>query len=214
MQISEIRKFVDDKKAQKSLLQKQLGTQRIFIGQKKKEKEDTEKARWLLSEASKLTQMNVKNQIESLVTMAINSVFDKDYRFICDFEIKRNKSECFLRIVQGDSEPFDLKGNVGGGLVDVTSLALRIVLWSMQKPRTRNVLILDEPGRYTGALSVKFGQMVKEISKELKLQILMVTHDSALAEISDRTWEVRHNGVFSEVKQLGEPERKTVKRRK
>jgi len=202
MDIQELRKFVESKKSEKLLLEKQVKEKQISIVRKEKYQENLIKTRWLLTEASRLTQMNIQNQIESLVTMAIRSVYERDFKFLVEFEIKRNKTECLLRVQEGEKEPYIPKEDQGGGLLDVISLALRIVLWSMEKPRSRNIFILDEPGKWTGVLIVKFGEMLKEISKELGLQILMVTHDSELVEIADRAWKVIHDGRFSEVKLL------------
>ena len=41
----------------------------------------TEKARWVITEASKATQTQFKDRVESLVTMAIRSVFEEDITF-------------------------------------------------------------------------------------------------------------------------------------
>lgn len=167
-------------------------------------------ARKILSEASRLTQEQVKNRIENLVTLALKSVWpDRDYKFIVNVEIKRNKSEVELLVQEGDKEPYIPKEDQGGGILDIISFALRIVLWAMEKPRSRNVFILDEPMKWTGVLAVRAGEMIKEISKKLGIQIIMVTHDIELAEIADKAWKVDFKDGKSIVTNLGEEAEQT-----
>uniref|UniRef100_A0A6M3MA13 Uncharacterized protein n=1 Tax=viral metagenome TaxID=1070528 RepID=A0A6M3MA13_9ZZZZ len=197
------RQQVDKKKARKELLEQQFLSREEEIGDKKAQAEKVTKARWVLSEVARLTQEKFKGYVESLVTMAIRSIFDRPYEFLVDFEIKRNKSECYLRVREGDWEPYVPKDEQGGGIIDVISFALRVVLWSLQKPRSRNVIILDEPMKNMGDLIFLGGQMLREISHRLGFQLLIVTHEKELVNIADRAWEVRHNGESSEVKLLG-----------
>ena len=63
--------------------------------------------------------------------------------------------------------------------------------WSMQRPKSRNVLILDEPFRYLSSnLLPRASEMLKQISEQLELQIIMVTHATELAEEADKIFEV------------------------
>ena len=163
------------------------------------------KARWVLSEVSKLTQEKFKNRVEKLVTMAIKSVFNRDFEFVLDFQRKRNKLE-IEPLVFENGFPYSPKSDMGGGILDVIGFALRIVLWSLENPKSRNVLILDEPGKWTGSLIIFFGKIIKEISKSLNIQIIMVTHDESLIQIADRAWRVEHNGIKSNVIQLDDNE--------
>jgi DNA repair exonuclease SbcCD ATPase subunit len=155
-------------------------------------------ARNIIAEASRVTQEQYKEFVESLITLAIQSVFpEKDYKFIVDFVLQANTSQIFLMVQQGDKEPYLPKDEQGGCLLDIISFALRIVLWSLEKPRSRNVLIFDEPFRWTGALTERAANMMKEISGKLGIQIIMVTHDERLSEVADRSWHVARdkNGV-------------------
>jgi ABC-type dipeptide/oligopeptide/nickel transport system ATPase component len=150
-----------------------------------KEIESHEKARWVLTEILKNTQEETKKRIESLVTLAIRSVFeDRDFSFRLNFERKNNKMTVSPKIIE-NSEEYD-PDEVGGSMIDIVSIALRVILWSMKYPKTRNVLILDEPFRFTGKLITKAGHMLKYLSDELKLQIILVSHDDELINICDR----------------------------
>jgi len=161
------------------------------------------KARWVVNEVAKLTQERFKERVETLVTMAIQSVFDRSFGFELVFEQKRNKMECrpvIYEMVGERKVPYeDPQDDVGGSLIDIISFALRIVLWSLEKPHSRNVIILDEPMKNMGRLVSLGGKVLKEVSQKLDFQLIIITHDQELGDIADRIFTVTHNGVFSEV---------------
>jgi len=213
-------RHVLNKQAERSVFQKQLVE---FTDQLEKAKEFNEnriKARFILSEVAKLTQTRFTTYVEQLVTMAIKSIFDRPFQFKVDFDLKRNKSECFLRIQEGkDEEPFVPKDELGGGMLDTISFALRIVLWSLQNPRSANTILLDEPFKFVGQdeLLDRAGQMLKEISTRMGIQFIITTHQPKLTDIADKAWKVEHDGKHSKVTQiLGEtetPKSKLLKRK-
>ena len=199
--------------ATRDILLKDKSNREVKIESLKSKLEVYIKARWVLSEVVRITQENFTGKIESLVTMAIKAVYDnKDYKFKLSLERKRNKMEC-RAYVDDNGEELDLEEDMGGGLLDVVSFALRVVLWSFQKPRSRNIFILDEPMKWTGELVTKAGFMMKEISERLKIQMLIVTHDDALIEIGDKVWRVVNDGVRSIVTCI-KGEEKKIKRLK
>jgi DNA repair exonuclease SbcCD ATPase subunit len=204
MMINELQTFVNNKLAERNLLVEQLAHRQEEIDSHKKYLENLTKARWVLAEVAKLTQRKVSGIIESLVTMAIQSVYDNDFKFSISFDIKRNKSECVLGVKTDDEDPFIPKEEDGGGLLDVLSFALRIVLWSLQKKRTLPFFWLDEPFRGLGSLTPKAGEMMQRIAKDLCIQFIIITHDNQLSDIADRSWTVKHNGSWSVVTQDGE----------
>jgi len=164
--------------------------------------EDLAKARWAITEVQRLTQIRFKERVESLVTMAIRSVFSKrDYGFELVFEEKRNQMEVkpiIFEMVDGVKHIYDnIEDDFGGGIIDVISIAMRIVLWSLEKPRSRNVIILDEPGKNLGSLITLFGSMLQEISHKLGFQIIIITHDDELKDIADRAYLITHDKVES-----------------
>lgn len=161
------------------------------------------KARWVLAEVALQTQIKFKKKVEALVTSAIRSVFDRDFKFSLIFEQKRNKMECRPVILE-DGFEFDPEYDKGGGLIDIISFALRIVLWSLEKPRSRNTFILDEPfsNGLGDELYIKAGQMLKELSKKLKLQIIMITYNPAFIEVCDRGWNVDYKNKRSVIKRI------------
>ena len=161
---------------------------------------DLIKARWVLAEVTKLTQERFKQRVESLITMVIRSVFNRDFEFELIMERKRNKFEC-RPVIKEKGNEFDLRFDRGGGLIDIISFAFRIVLWSLEKPRTRNTFILDEPFRFLGKSMLKrVGVVLKELAEKLNFQIIMVTHEKELENIADKVFYVSYNGINSFVR--------------
>ena len=189
MTISDIKDFVSEKEAREKILQASYMKNKERDKYLKMEVTNYTEARNIVAEASRITQEQFKTLVEELVTSAIQSVFpDRDYRFIMEFVIQNNRPQINLMVQEGDKDPYLPKEEQGGGLLDIISFALRVVLWSLTSPRTRNVLIMDEPFRWTGNLTEKAASMMKEISDKLGLQIIMVTHDERLMETADRSW--------------------------
>lgn len=161
--------------------------------------DNLQKARIIISEAGKHTQTYLKGYIEEMVTTALQAVFEEDYQFIIDFDIKRNKPEAKISLkIHG--EEVDPKDSVGGGVLDIASFALRIVLWSIQNPKSNNVIVLDEPLKFLHGKMENAIKMIKDLSKKLGIQFIIVSQLEEFAEGADRVFQVTHNGKFSEVK--------------
>jgi DNA repair exonuclease SbcCD ATPase subunit len=132
----------------------------------------------------------------------MEAVFDNPYELKVDFVQRRNKTECDLLFVR-DGQTLDPLSASGGGTVDVAAFALRIASWSMARPRSRNVIILDEPLRFLSAdCQERASKMIKEISDKLGIQFLIVTHESILANYADKTFEVSIRKGVSQVKEI------------
>lgn len=191
-----------ERKGQLELLKNQLAEKEVIVTHYKDEYDKLVKSRLFITEIANQTQQQFKDYIEALVTRLITSVYSYDYKFICNFEIKRNKPECELLLQKGDQPPFKPKDDeVCGGIINLISYGLNIGLWSLEEPRSRSTFILDEPFTWVGILINKVVDIIKEINNELNLQLIMVTHDSVLADLGDKTWEVTRPRNFSVVKE-------------
>lgn len=172
-----------------------------------------EKARIVFTEVSKEAQNETKRRIENLITLAIRSVFEnRDYTFKMMFETKNNRVYAYPIVIEGNTE-LDPKEDMGGGIIDIISIALKIILWHMEDPRHRNVLIIDEPFRFTGKLVGKAGYMLKYLSENLNIQIIMCSHDDELISMCDKVYKISREGDRSKITLIKQPERK-IKRRK
>jgi len=208
--LKKARYFVEKKKAQEELLKAQLIEVSAEIEGKRILVADYTKARWLFSEAAKLTQEKIKGYLQETITMCIRSVYlSRPFNFLADFEFKRNKSECLLRVQDGEKEPYIPKTQMGGGTCDVISLGLRPAMWKLEEPRSTNTIFLDEPLKFLGKgeLLMRAGSLLREISRRFNIQFIINTHEPELAEIGDRSWFITHDGTRSIVSQKGKEEK-------
>jgi len=189
--IQNLRNALEQMKGKRDQIQHGIDNAEQFIKEKKKDLRRHEQAREIIREVGLKTQQQLQFHVSDITSLALEAVFDNPYKLITEFIQRRNKTECDLYF-ERDGNRIDPLSASGGGTVDVASFALRVASWSMQRPRSRNVLILDEPFRYLSSdLLPKASEMLNQISKKLKLQIIMVTHAEELIENADRVFEVK-----------------------
>lgn len=158
-------------------------------------------AQAFLQDVAQKTQSKLKLQIEDIVNLALETCFPNEYEFRIDFNVSRGKTEAeliFLSKLTGNK--IDPMNASGGGVVDLTSFALRIACYTLQY-NTNNVIVLDEPFRFISRdLQDKAGQILKSLSQKLGLQIIMVTHIPELVNVADKIFEVKKIDGISKVK--------------
>lgn len=137
-------------------------------------------AQQIVQEAAKQVQQKAHEQIASIVSRCLETVFSEPYEFKIHFEQKRGKTEARLAFVRDGLEVDPITG-AGGGVVDVASFALRLACLLLAQPPKRKFLCLDEPFRF---LSKEFQPRVRglleSLSKDLGIQILFTTHNTEL----------------------------------
>lgn len=183
--MKDIRAEYERRKGRQEQLQEQLKAVRSRATRARRSLRRAEQAREIIREVGLLTQQELEFHVSDLVTSALEAVFPEPYTFVVEFIRQRNKTECLLQL-ERDGEKFHPLTSAGGGVIDIVAFALRVVSWSISQPRPRNTIILDEPFRFvsTEYLSAA-GEMLKEISDRLNIQIIMVTHRGGLVEASD-----------------------------
>ena len=190
MGLSNLRQKLERKKGQQSQLQDDLQTA-------KKEEEhisveiiNTEAAQAIIQVVAQKTQEELEYRLSEIVSLALAAVFEDPYKLKVNFVIRRGKTECDL-LFEKNKEIFDPLTSSGGGAIDIAAMALRVAIWSLTQPRTRNVLILDEPFRFLSReYQVKASIMLGELSKKLDLQIIMVSHSESLIEGANKVFRV------------------------
>lgn len=189
------RQLLEQKKGQYKQVEHQLHQSSLKHTSLVKHKEDLEAAQAIIQLVAQATQEELKYHVSELVTLALAAVFEDPYELEVDFQQRRNQTEADIWFVR-DGERVDPLTASGGGAVDVAAFALRISCWSLRKPRTRPILILDEPFQHIKgeADNIKAIQMVKGVSQQLGLQVLMVSDERIpLAEIeagADRVFKI------------------------
>ena len=191
MTIQELRSKVERLKGQVEQIQSEINKCSDRIAKSKRALRSHEQVREIIRQVGIATQQQLVYNIREVVTLAMDAVLENPYDVELEFVERRGKTECDIYFTRGGGhfiEPYQ----AGGGAVDVASFALRVASWSMQSPRTRSSLILDEPFKHLKGEEAnrKALDMVREIAHKLGIQIIMVSDErvsrSAIVDASDR----------------------------
>lgn len=168
----------------------------LSIGQNIK---DTTEARIIFQTALKLAQNQISIGINSIVTVALQSIpFDEDYEFQAKFESKRNQTECDFLFIRDGQEMHPLE-SCSLGAADVADFALRIAFWKLHG-KLRPIIVVDEPvTQLDEDKRPYFATMMRGLSKELGLQLILSTHEKSYKRVADRLLEVRKVNKESEI---------------
>jgi len=203
MEPADLRRMINRLQGQRQEVLNNLRDCERRLEESKRNLSRAEKARAIIQLVAQETQKQLEFHINDLVTMALSIVFDDPYELAVRFEERRGKTEADLLFLRG-GELIDPMGESGGGAVDVAAFALRVAMWVLQKPRTRNTFILDEPFRFVSRdIQPKASEMLRRISEQLGIQIIMVSHSEDLIECAHRVFRVGQKSGVSRV-EVGE----------
>ncbi|MCP4475372.1 MAG: hypothetical protein GY821_12570 [Gammaproteobacteria bacterium] len=189
-QLAQLRSHTEQKKGQKELIENKIQQVQFDIIETTKEIGHSEKALFIIQKVARDTQAELEYHISDVVSMALDTIFDDPYKFKIEFVLKRNKTECEL-LLEKKGEKINPLSACGGGVIDVVSFALRIALWTLQTPKSRNTFILDEPFKFLSKdLLPRASELLKELSDRLNIQFIIVTHLDELSECADKVFKV------------------------
>jgi DNA repair exonuclease SbcCD ATPase subunit len=153
-------------------------------------------ARQLFIECAKFSREKTVSRVEKNLTAALRAVFqDPSMEFKVEITEKRSILHadflvCFdVKGKRVEADPLEAKG---GSIVDVVTTGLILVFLTTYRPKKRQVLFLDEPGKYLDHdRRMRYGQWLARISHDLKVQLTIITHDEELKAIADKLFELR-----------------------
>lgn len=137
-----------------------------------------EEAQQVLQGIAQGIQQRIHEQVSSVVERCLRVVFGDDaYGFQIQFEQKRGKTEAQMVFTRGGVELDDPTNEIGGGVVDIAALALRLARLLLARSAGRRFLCLDEPFRYVRGRDyrARTRQMLQTIAEELGVQFLLNT---------------------------------------
>ena len=161
---------------------------------------DLEEARAIFLKASQVTQTQLSNQVETIVSSALEAV-GFQYKFKVNFISRRNILECDLM--------FEINGKLrsplnscGFGAASIASLALRVAYHGLGD--SNNIIILDEPLSCLDKDRQPLASMlIRELSRMRRgLQFIIITHSPVLAESADRVFRVTKTNDISHVNEI------------
>lgn len=158
----------------------------------------------LFQKTSEFAREQSKRQIEDTVTKCLQFIFETDIEFLIELSEARSVPIAEFYVQSNYSEGYSIKTKPeiarGGGVVDIISLALRIAFLQQNQPILSGPLILDEPGKHVSNDYIfNLGEFLKQSSNIFNRQIIMVTHNPHLSQISDKSFQVKNKKGISEV---------------
>jgi DNA repair exonuclease SbcCD ATPase subunit len=136
-------------------------------------------------------QEQAQKSLSTLCTKALKAVFDIDYDCQLEFVRKRNQVECNLKLMSPTGGTLDPEDQVGGGVIDLLSFAIRMACWSISNSRSEPFFVLDEPFRQVSETNIeKAGEFLRRISDQLGVSLLLITHSDRLAQVADTVYLV------------------------
>lgn len=192
--------------ASKNILKKQLEEKRAQLDAFYDTKDVYEKVRALLQQSAEYAREQAKQQIETLVTNALQYVFGPMFEFQIEIEEHGSKPVAEFYVVS-DYEGTTIKTKPqearGGGVVDIVTLALRVAIIETLQPKVTGPLLLDEPGKHvSGDYVLSLYEFLNSLSTMFKRQIIMITHNHHLAESGDRSYRIELKNGTSQAEQI------------
>lgn len=196
-EIRELKDTLESNLSDKRFLEKQLTDTQVEIQTLKDSVFAGKKGVLLIQEIGKATQKKVEDLTNKMVTHALKAVDPEDFpEFKMEMVSRRNQIECDMFLSQNGIEADPLFG-FAGGVKDITSFALFLSYWSMNK--NRPVLFLDEPFRNVSTdLQAKVSEMLQSLCAmpELGITIIMVSHEDEINAQADKVlWVKQSKGV-------------------
>ena len=204
--IQDLRNKLEREKGKQIEIEEKIHSLETETQEQKRNLRKHEQAREIIREVGQRTQEQLSVHISDIATMALNAVFSEPYELIVEFVPRRNKTECDIYFIREENKVKPLEAS-GIGAVDVAAFALRIASWSMQLPRTRPLLLLDEPFKHLKGIepNKQVLEMIHEISCKMGIQIITVSDERIpredIMEAADRVFEVSIKNKISKVKQ-------------
>lgn len=128
---------------------------------------------------------------EKVTTAAIKEAFGFDYNFVIDINSENKRVSTKFKLVNQDGNELDIMDGVGGGLIDVISFVLRVLILASARPKRSQVMFLDESFRCVSAeYRPKVATLLKSLSKRIGIQFLLVTHQTELLEAADVAYQL------------------------
>lgn len=209
--LSDLRSRYNQALGQKDMLERQKNEKAEALIQAKNDIALWQQVQVLFSKVSEFARAQLKTRIEETVTAALQAVFERDdIAFEIEMRTVNNQPSASWSVVSyyGAGEdvstvsgsPEDARG---GGVSDVVSLALRLSLLELARPKPQGPVLLDEVGKHVSRnYAPNVAAFLKQYAEKTGRQIILITHDPNLAEVADVSYRVNQENGVSEVTKL------------
>jgi len=180
-------KQVLQQEAELKLHQQQLETLQKQLASTIENLRNTELVRNLAQLVSEAVRAQTVETFVTLVTSALQAVFEDDLRFNISTTIKRGKPSTEFQVISQTEDGeivLNPEGSFGDSVNFLIALILRISLCLLYK--TNGPILLDEPTKSVDSYhNAKIALFLRTLADQLQRQLIIVTHDDSLAEAAE-----------------------------
>ena len=185
IKLNNLNNSLSEIKGQFAILNNQIASSEIKLKKFEHNKEIFKKSIELLTIVEQNSKTHIKKGFEDVVNFALAYILNDDkYRLVVEFGRRGNlQAVDFNILTPGCSEPH----KPGGFVSSILSLALRIALIELTRPKIEGFICFDEPFDAidnSGNLG-RASEFLKNINQKLKRQMIIVSHKQEFIDIAD-----------------------------
>lgn len=159
----------------------------------------------VLSKLAELSRRDSINKVEALMSYVLQTILDdQSYRFMIQSrEVKTGILYEFFYAKQGKS-PVPVNDSSGGGVGDILSVFLEIIIQLMLRPKDRRFFILDERfAHLSPEYHTRIAEVIRKVADSLDCQFVIITQERmAFPAIADKVYFFSCNNRTTEVKDV------------
>lgn len=205
--IQKLDKSLVKRVAERDLYRKQVKDREVNLGDLLAKERQYKQVSLLFNEVFNMLRESMKHNIENVVTSALQDILqDRTMVFMMRSKKSHDKivTDFIIRRETGAGvEEFDPMNEMGGGIVDILSLALRVVVLTMHKQSLSQILILDEALTSLSNFSYdtidRTAQWLRAICEANQIQLVMVTQKEAITEVTHKSFKMNNVEGISRV---------------
>lgn len=187
--VRRLNKVLTQEAIQYNLLVEQKNKLLVDISELTKKEQILHDACVILQESSFVSRNRLKTQIETIVTSALRDIIgDPTMGFQIVYDSSHNKviADFYVtKFMNGETVMLDIMNECGGGIADIVSLAIRVVLLEYHSLTLSKILVLDEVctsiSNFSQEILSNLGKWLNMVSHQFDIQVILVTQKEELA---------------------------------
>jgi hypothetical protein len=141
---------------------------------------------------SDILRESIKARVERLGTLAVQSVFGReDLRLELKMDLSKGQMTAVPMLAsefRGEEILLPVKDAKGGGLVNVVSFILQVVVLVLTRPAVAKTIFLDERFKNVRDEIDRVGELLQKLHEMIGLQFVVVTKERAIADAANRVF--------------------------
>ena len=167
----------------------------------------------LLAALQETWRSQFQDAVGRLVSQGLTGVFGEQLDMVVEMGVSGDLPVARFAVRDSRGLETDVMEARGGGVVNVASFLLRVLLLLSARPPLARLLVLDESfsnvsEEYLGNVTA----LLRRICEEGGFEIILVTHRPALADAADVAYEFKLVDGVTQVKRLKGPEDETAEK--